>query len=50
MDTKVLMGERKVLYDFCHKFSSKTISEGSLSFSNTLGWIVNGEEIGMRLI
>lgn len=34
--TEVLMGERKVLCDFCHKFSSKTISEASLSLSNTL--------------
>lgn len=35
-DTEVLMGERKVLRGFCHKFSSKTTSEGSLSFPNTL--------------
>lgn len=35
-DTEVLMEERKVLRDFCHKFPSKTISEGSLSLSNTL--------------
>lgn len=39
-DTKVLVEERKVLCDFCHKFS-KTMSEGSLSFSNTLdGWLM----------